>query len=505
MNIEHLISDLSFIHPEIAISATLVLIVLVDLISPKSKGILPYISIAGLLITMLLVFGRYDDPSFAFKTSGSLNGMFVVDNFGIFFKVIVLLSSLFIVFFSLISKEIKSTRDRHGEYYTLLFGMILGMFMMVSSADLILLYLSIELLSLSSYVLAGFVKNSIRNSEASLKYIIYGGISSGIMLFGISLIFGLTGTTNIYQFKPIVVNLIGGDFFPYVTYLIAGLFIIVGLGFKISAAPFHFWTPDVYEGAPLPITAYLSVASKAAGFAVLIRFIYIMFVQTTDANGNWELLQIIDWKSIVILLSILTMTLGNFSALWQDNLKRMLAYSSIAHAGYMLLGLAVLSDQGITAILVYFIVYLFMNLGAFYVVMLIANKIGSENIDDYKGLGKTMPVAGVILALFLVSLVGLPPTAGFIGKMVLFIALIDANMVTVAIIALLNTVVSLYYYIRVLKNMYLVQVDEEKPAIKLSFTNGFLLMILAIPVLVFGVYFTPIINFAKDSLAIFGF
>jgi len=500
LNIDKLLPDLNFIHPEIAIAATLVIIVLFDLISPKHKNILPFISIAGILVTFVLVFERFDAPSFAFGSS-STSGMFVVDNFGIFFKVIVLLSSLFVVLFSLISSEVKSTYDRHGEYYTLLFGMILGMFVMVSSADLILLYLSIEILSLSSYVLAGFVKNTIRNSEASLKYIIYGGVSSGIMLFGISLIYGLTGSTNIYQINSIL----EAQSFQYTTFLISGLFIIVGLGFKISAAPFHFWTPDVYEGAPLPITAYLSVASKAAGFAVLIRFIQVTFVSSVDANGNWELLKIIDWKSIIILLSILTMTLGNFSALWQDNLKRMLAYSSIAHAGYMLLGLAVLSNQGITAIMVYFIVYAFMNLGAFFVVMIIANKTGSEDIDDYKGLGKAMPVLGVTLALFLVSLVGLPPTAGFIGKMVLFIALVDANMITVAIIALLNTVVSLYYYIRVLKNMYLVQLEEEKPVIKLSLPNGLVLMLLAIPVLLFGVYFTPIINFAKSSLSIFGF
>lgn len=500
MNIEHLISDINFIYPEIAIAATLVLILLVDLISPRSKHILPLISIAGIFVTVFLVFGRFDAPSFAFRTSSSA-GMFVVDNFGIFFKIIVLFSSLIVILFSIISSEIKSTNERHGEYYTLLFGMILGMFVMVSSADLILLYLSIEMLSLSSYVLAGFIKNTVRNSEASLKYIIYGGVSSGVMLFGISLIYGLTGSTNIYQINSII----QAQSFPYITFLISGLFILVGLGFKISAVPFHFWTPDVYEGAPLPITAYLSVASKAAGFAVLIRFIKIMFIDSVDSNGNWELISLIDWKSIIILLSILTMTLGNFTALWQDNLKRMLAYSSIAHAGYMLLGLAVLSNEGIIAIMVYFMVYAFMNLGAFYCVMIIADKIGSENIDDYKGIGKRMPVLGVSFALFLVSLVGLPPTAGFIGKLVLFIALIDANMVVVAIIALLNTVVSLYYYIRVLKNMYLVQVDQEKPFIKLSFVNGIVLMILAAPVLLFGVYFTPLINFAKASISILGF
>jgi NADH-quinone oxidoreductase subunit N len=500
LNIDNIISDLIFIKPEITIAATLVLIVIADLISPKNRMALPYISLVGIAIAGVFVVQQFGTAEFVFKTSAS-SGMIAADNFGSFFKIIILLASVFVIFFSISSSEIKSAHDRIGEYYTLMFGMILGMFFMVSASDLILIYISIELLSLSSYVLAGFVKNSVRSSEASLKYVIYGGVSSGIMLFGISLIYGLTGTTNLYEIN----STIQIQSFPYITFLIAGLFIIVGFGFKISAAPFHFWTPDVYEGAPLPITAYLSVASKAAGFAVLIRFIKVTFINSIDNQGNWELLSIIDWRSIVILLSILTMTLGNFTALWQDNLKRMLAYSSIAHAGYMLLGIAVLSDQGITATMIYFIAYLFMNLGAFFVVMLIANKIGSEDIDDYKGLGKAMPLLGVTLAFFLISLVGVPPTIGFIGKVVIFFALVDAKMIVVAIIALLNTVVSIYYYIRVLKNLYLVQVDEEKPAISVSFANIVLLILLAAPVLIFGIYFTPIVNFAKNSINILGF
>jgi NADH-quinone oxidoreductase subunit N len=500
LNLEHIISDLVFIKPELVISFTLVLIVLVDLIFSEHKKFLPYISIVGLLVTSIFVIEQFGISGHAFKTSSG-GGLVTVDNFGSFFKIIVLFASFIVIFFSLTSSEIELVKDRHGEYYTLLFGMILGMFMMSSSADLIVLYLSIELLSLSSYILVGMLKTTIRNSEASLKYVIYGGVSSGIMLFGISLIFGITGTTNLYDINSII----QAQSFPSLTFLIAGLFVLVGLGFKISAAPFHFWTPDVYEGAPIPITAYLSVASKAAGFVVLIRFIKITFIDVVDAHGNWELLNIIDWQSIIILLSILTMTLGNFAALWQDNLKRMLAYSTIAHAGYMLLGLAVMSEEGIMAIMVYFIVYALMNLGAFLVVMIVANKIGSEEIDDYKGLGKSMPFLGIVLAIFLVSLVGIPPTAGFIAKVMLFIALVDANLITLAIIALLNTVVSLYYYIRVLKNLYLVKVEEEKPEITVSFANGILLIVLAAPILIFGIYFTPIINFAKESASILGF
>jgi NADH-quinone oxidoreductase subunit N len=371
---------------------------------------------------------------------------------------------------------------------------------MVSANDLILIYLSLELLSLSSYVLAGFVKTSIRNSEASLKYIIYGSASSGIMLFGISILYGITGSTNLHEINSLLQ-------FPsatQLTFLMSILMIFAGIGFKISIVPFHFWTPDVYEGAPISITAFLSVASKAAGFAVLIRFLKITFAQGLDKSGYWQMLSYIDWQMLLVVFSIITMTFGNFAALWQDNIKRMLAYSSIAHAGYLMLGVAVLSDQGLMAVLVYFTVYLFMNLGAFYVVMLIANKINSEEIDDYKGIGYSLPLLGTALGIFLVSLTGLPPTAGFVGKLYLFIALVDANMITVAIIALLNTVVSLYYYIRVLKAMFLVR-SEKTVEIDLSLLNYVVIFLLAAPVLILGVYFTPLVNIAKESVQLLGF
>ena len=287
--------------------------------------------------------------------------------------------------------------------------------------------------------------------------------------------------------------------------LLAGILIFVGIGFKISAAPFHFWTPDVYEGAPITITAYLSIASKAAGFALLIRFIKITFIDSINLQGYWTLVNVIDWQSFLILISILTMTLGNFAALWQNNLKRMLAYSSIAHAGYLLLGLAVLSNQGIIAILIYFAVYAFMNLGAFFIVMLIANKIGSEDMDDYDGLGFTSPLIGVSLTIFLVSLTGLPPTAGFIGKLYIFFALVDANMIVVALIALANSVVSLYYYIRVVKHMYLTRPNSQTVAVVPNIANTVLLMVLLLPIVILGLYFSPLVELAKTSVALFGF
>ncbi len=504
MELNNLYQSINLILPEIVLSASLVILVLADLIFHKDKRLIPYIAGIGIAITGAFVINQFGISGFGFQsTSQSIRnyGLIAVDSFGVFFKLIVIASSFLIIFFSLSSSEISKIKDRVGEYYALIFGMILGMFFMISSTDLILIYISLELLSLSSYVLAGFTKLQDRNSEAALKYLLYGAVSSGLMLFGISLVYGLTGSTNLY----VINSLIQGPHVNLFTLSLAVILIFAGIGYKISSAPFHFWTPDVYEGAPITITAFLSVASKAAGFALLIRFIKTTFVSYINDNGEWTLINVFDWQSVLIAISILTMTLGNFSALWQNNLKRMLAYSSIAHAGYLLLGLVVLTNQGLLAILIYFIVYLLMNLGAFLVVMLIANKINSEDIDDYNGIGYTSPLLGVSLAIFLISLTGLPPTAGFIGKLYLFVALVDAKMITVAVIALLNSVVSLYYYVRVLKHMYLSKATDSTPSIIPSFGSRILVLVLVIPVLVFGIYFGPLVNLANSCLVIIGF
>lgn len=497
--LENLAKDLSFILPEIIISVTLLVIVLSDLIFNKDKTIIPYLSLVGLFLALYFTIGDLGKESHAFiiGDTGNKYGLLALDTFGSYFRVIILITSILIIFFSKASNEIKSITERSGEFYTLLFGMILGMMFMVSASDLIMMYISVELLSLSSYVLAGFTKLRDRNSEASLKYLIYGAASSGLMLFGMSIVYGLTGSTNLFVINDVLQN----TAISSVAYSFSLILIFAGIGFKISAAPFHFWTPDVYEGAPISITAFLSVASKAAGFALLIRFIKSTFF-LNDQNGSWVLLQGFDWQTFIIIISVLTMTLGNFAALWQDNLKRMLAYSSIAHAGYMLLGVAVLSDQGLLAVMIYFLVYLFMNIGAFYIVMLISNKIGSEDVNDYNRLGYASPFLGVSLAIFMISLTGLPPTAGFISKLYIFISLIDAQMVIVAVIAVLNSVVSLYYYIRVLKHMFINESTKDVPELKISLSDYVFILLLIIPTLLFGVYFSPMVEFAQNCLSI---
>jgi NADH-quinone oxidoreductase subunit N len=429
--------------------------------------------------------------------------MIAVDPFAVFFKSLAAVCALFIFLFSIYSAEVQTTVKRMTEYYALLVSMTLGMFLMAGASNVLMMVLAMEMTSLSSYILAGYTKEASDSSEASLKYIIYGAVSTGVMLYGISILFGLTGALD-YAGMNRAIALSAPN---YLALLAAVIFIVVGFGYKISAVPFHFWTPDVYEGAPITITAFLSVASKAAGFAMMMRFFKVIFIDATVINlsaGMWMSLYEFEWNKLLAVLAVLTMTLGNLVAVWQKNLKRLLAYSSIAHAGYMLMGVVILSDKGIAAVLIYFVIYLFMNLGAFYVVMLVANKIGSEDIGAYKGLGYRSPIISVAFAVFLVSLTGLPPTAGFIGKLYLFAAVLDAQWIWLAVVGVVNSVISLYYYARVLRYMFLREPSEQTVPMKILRTEAILLLALVVPTILFGLFFTPIVNFANASVQMFG-
>jgi NADH-quinone oxidoreductase subunit N len=263
----------------------------------------------------------------------------------------------------------------------------------------------------------------------------------------------------------------------------------------------------VYEGAPITITAFLSVASKAAGFAMMMRFFKIVFIDTTILalpSGVWASLYDFEWNKLLIIVSVLTMTLGNLVAVWQDNLKRLLAYSSIAHAGYMLMGVVLLSDKGLAAVMIYFVMYFFMNLGAFYVVMLVANKTGSEDISAYRGLGYRSPIIGVAMAVFLVSLTGLPPTAGFVGKFYLFAAVLNTKWIWLAVVGAVNSVISLYYYTRVIRYMFLREPEDRSGNLSILPAEAVILLALAIPTIIFGLYFTPIVDLANASIQMFG-
>jgi NADH-quinone oxidoreductase subunit N len=496
--VEQVLQSLAKFLPETTLAAAFCIALLGGIVV-RSRPRVPLV-IAFVGIGLSMYFAVQD-----MGTSVSLfSGMVAVDPFATFFKLVVGASALVIILFSFHSEEVRTAVARMTEYSSLLLAMTLGMYLMAGASNLLMIVLSIELTGLSSYVLAGYTKEAPDSSEAALKYIIYGALSTGLMLYGISILFGLAGgATDLYGInKALSVTAVNP-----VALLVAALLIIAGLGYKISAVPFHFWTPDVYEGAPVTITAFLSVASKAAGFAVLIRFFKITF---SDANamglpaGFWAVVQDFDWNKIIAILSVLTMTLGNLVAVWQNNLKRLLAYSSIAHAGYMLMGVVVLSDKGLASVMVYFVVYLLMNLGAFYVVMLVANKTGSEDIDSYKGLGYRTPLVSVAMVLFLISLAGIPPTAGFIGKLFLFASLLDAQWIWLAIVGAINSVISLYYYVRIVRNMFLRDPEGDASPIRFSAPQLAVLLLLAIPTLVFGLYYAPIVELANASVIMFG-
>jgi NADH-quinone oxidoreductase subunit N len=408
-----------------------------------------------------------------------------------------LVATIFVVLISRYNKEF--VEYRVGEYYILLTIMVFGLFLMVSAVNLIMIYLAIETVSIMSFILAGYLKSERRSNESALKYVIYGAFSSGLMLFGMSILFGLTGATNICLIGNNLMALEGSANFALI---ISFVLILAGFAYKISAVPFHFWTPDVYEGAPTTITAFLSVAPKAAGFAVIIRFFHIVFGDGGALHaGSWLTQTELPWAQILALLAVITMTLGNVVAIQQENLKRMLAYSSIAHAGYMLMVLPLLSSDSIYAIMLYLFIYIFMNLGAFFTVITVKNITGGETFSDFRGIGWKMPLVGLVMTVFMFSLTGLPPTAGFIGKFYLFAALIKggSQFYWLAFVGVFNSVISLYYYMRVVKVMYF-DGDPEKIITKPILPILLILLVLAALTIILGIYWVPLADWVRNSL-----
>ena len=489
-------SSAAYYLPEIYLSALFLVLILVDLIfRPKKHHLLSIISLTGLAGSLWFIWQQH-----AITGQEIFFGMYVIDEFAIFFKYFFVLSGILTVLLSMSSDELNNRTSGLGEYYVLVVGMVVGMVMMASSTDLVMILVAMELVSLAAYVLTGYLKRERRSTEASLKYLVYGAVSSGLMIYGFSILYGLTGETNISEISSV---LLSRGYDP-VTLMIASIMILAGIGYKVGAVPFHFWSPDVYEGAPIPVTAYLSVASKAAGIALLIRFFY---VAVPHGPENGALTPGSEWLLLLMILSVASMVYGNVVALWQKNVKRLLAYSSIAHAGYILLGIIVMDELGTQATLFYLLSYLFMNFGAFLVAVIIANKTGSENIDDYRGLGRRMPLAGAAMTVFLISLVGLPPTVGFIGKLMIFSALLAKGSVFVwlALVGILTSVISLYYYMLIPLNMYLRESKQPLPdTIKTGFLPQLVTAGLMLLTLYFGLFFTPLSDFAHFAVTLFG-
>ena len=491
-----IIESISLFYPEIILTVTLCAAIIGDLLLNKKNYLVSWIVLAGLAVTAIFLFlqsGRMESV---------FNNMVAIDQFGRYFKWLILISGTFIVIFSMKSRELENNYSRIGEYYMLITGALLGMFLMVSSTNMLLLFLGFELTSISSYILAGFTKKLKRSAESSTKYVIYGAVASGVMLYGISLLAGISGSLNIYEINEFLRT---EEMHPLLLFT-SGLMIIVGFGYKIAAVPFHFWAPDVYEGSPLTITAFLAVVVKIAAFAMMIRILKVSFINTEQAPiWAWEGVRNFPWSNILAAMAILTMLLGNLAALSQDNLKRLLAYSSIAHAGYILLGLIVMTNEGIAAMMVYLFIYIFMNLGAFFVIMVVSHKINSVNINDYKGLGYRAPLIGIGLTVFLVALTGLPPTAGFIAKLYIFGAAINAGWIWLVIIAGVASIISLYYYMRIVRNMFLFKpVEDNAIPMQFNLSTYIILIALMIPTLIMGVYFSPLLEWAKSSVKMIG-
>jgi NADH-quinone oxidoreductase subunit N len=406
--------------------------------------------------------------------------MFALDGFAIFFKLLFIAAVAMVV---LLSEDfLRGSRYSPWEYYSLLAFALCGMLFMASGVHLISIYVGLELMSLSSYVLAGYFKNEQKSTEAAMKYFVLGTVSSAILLYGISLIYGVCGSLNLIDIDRAMSTLITNDA------LMVGVMLLgAGLCFKIAAVPFHVWTPDVYEGAPTPITAFLSTASKAAAFAIFARIFYV-------GLHHFQL----DWSNVLATVSALSMILGNIAAITQNNIKRMLAYSSISHAGYALLGIIALSSTGIRAILLYTLVYVFANMGIWAIILMMRrHEYAGEQIDDFDGLHRRAPLWAFGMVIFLLSLGGIPPTAGFIGKYFLFAATIQAGFGWLAIIAVLMSAVSMFYYLRIVVAMYLRDGHES-----LLETSGALKVVAAvclIVTLVLGVVPTPLIRQVETS------
>ncbi len=504
---ENLRSALWF-QPEMALTFGTLVLFVIDLFWKKSRARVAYLTVGALAVlgvSAALLARQPDDAQVLF------NGMIANDAFAIFFKWLFLGAGALTVVVASLGKDFPS--QRLGEFYALLVAVVLGMFLMASASDLLLIYLSIELVSMVSYVLAGFRKGDRKAAEGSLKYVIYGGVASGVMLFGMSYLYGLTGTTNVLELGARIqaVQAATGPALAAtkIALVVAIVFVTAGFGYKVAAVPWHMWCPDVYEGAPTPFTAFLSVGPKAAGFALALRFFHSALAGPgSGPAGLAESLAGIPWPAVVGVIAAVTMTLGNFTALGQTNLKRLLAYSSIAHAGYTLMGLSAVSGRGIQAVMIYMLVYLVMNVGAFVVVILVAESTGSESILDYKGLARRQPLAAIAFAIFLFSLTGLPPFAGFTGKWYLFYAVFERIggpggvwYGMLAMVGALNTAVSLYYYMRIVRAMFIDQPYVQDPA-PIRARAGYSLILggASAFVLVFGIWWTPIVEWAGASL-----
>ncbi len=473
--------NLTPIMPEIFLSVMAMALLLINVFVPSSKkSYLSYISFFVIVATGFITAAGWGGHIESF--SGSV----VQDNFATFFKLIFLTAAGLATLIS--DKYMEREGCNHGELYPLILFTVVGMMLMASGTDLMTIFLGLEVMSVSLYVLAGFDRAKSKSNEAGLKYFLLGAFSTGFLLYGMALTYGATGSTRI----SVIASKVSMMTAPSAnTMLLAGmLLMITGFAFKVAAAPFHMWTPDVYEGAPTPMTAFMSAGPKAAGFAAALRILLVSFPSMQA-----------DWSQLLWILAVLTMTVGNITALRQDNIKRMLAYSSIAHAGYVLVGFAAGNPTGTAGILFYMLSYTFMNIGAFAIIILVGKKGESNgNVQDFAGFGFKHPLLAVAMTIFLFSLAGMPPTAGFIGKFYLFSGAIEKGYIWLAIIGVLNSAASVYYYLRVMVFMYMKDATEEFDWMQVTAPVALSLIISVVGSLLPGMIPSVILQYAQQAV-----
>jgi NADH-quinone oxidoreductase subunit N len=467
--------DFHSLAPELVLVGALVVVLFVDLFAREDqKWALPSVAGLGLLAALVPVITLAVDG----QDRVLFDGAYVVDDFALVMKALFLVAGYIVV--QLSTNEIAEGDYHEGEYYLLLLASVLGMTLMASARDLISIFLALELLSIPAYMLAAWRKRELKGDEAGLKYYLMGVFASAIMLYGMSLLYGTTGSTKLSEIGRVIGGAPSSE--PVIT--LAIVFVLVGFAFKVSAVPFHTWAPDTYEGAPTPITAFLAVASKAAGFVAIINLVFVAFL------GRDDVVEPLMW-----VLAALTMTVGNLIALRQTNVVRMLAYSSVAQAGFMIAPLAVVGDAGqdaLTALVTYLIIYGAMNLGAFAVVIAVARKTGSAEIDSFGGLFEYAPGLTVAMTIFLFSLAGIPPLAGWFAKFVVFRSLLSAETSSGAVLAVVvavNSVIALFYYANVARQMWMQPVpDDDRTPIRVPFSIAAALVLTGAATLVIGVF-----------------
>jgi NADH-quinone oxidoreductase subunit N len=471
--------SLSVLLPVLIVLGAAAVVLLLDVLPPRTgKAHLGGVALAGILAALLVAVGHWGHEGRAFRD------MVLLDGYALFFDVIICYAAALVVMLSM--DYLGRMGHESGEYYSLVLFATAGMMLMASAGDLIVVFLALELMSLSLYVLAGLFKARLTSGEASMKYFLLGAFASSFLLYGIALIYGATGSTNLDR-----VAASAAAKGPEPMVLAGAGLLLVGFGFKISSVPFHMWAPDVYEGAPTTITALIATGSKAAAFAAMIR---VLVVALRGAQA--------DWSALLWFVAVVTMTVGNVVALAQSNLKRMLAYSSIAHVGYMLTGLVAGGTQGAGAILFYLLAYTFTTIGAFGVIGL-CSRAGEEAVDvgDYAGLARRHPLLAATLGLFLLSLIGIPPLAGFVSKFYLFGSAVRAGYIWLAVIAMLNSAIAAYYYLRVIVYMYMREPEGESVAVAPSFAGGLALAIALVGIVLLGLVPAPFADLAQAAVA----